>query len=165
MTTTTTKINTSHDEADRLADAAAKAVAQANEARARADEAAKRAEIDRQAAITELRRRRLAAFDEAALEVEAKSARARFTEAVRAGDPGLVPFIDWQVALTRRYVVAVEAEQCRVAVAPEHPAIVTGSPSELVYANEVQKVLASTVANKVEDLADELQAELDAAGR
>ena len=160
-----TSTKTTYDEAERLAEAAAKAVAQANEARARADAAAQRAEAERQAAVAALRLARLDAYDEAALETDLKAARASFAEAIRSGEPGLTEFVEWQVTRTRRYVVATEAEQCRAAVAPERPAIVTGSPGEMSYAAEVQRVLDSIVANKVEDLADELQAELDSAGR
>ena len=160
-----TKTLTAAEEAERFADAAAKAIAQANEARAKADAAAERAEAERQAAIAALRLARLDAYDEAALEADLKAGRASFAEAIRSGEPGLTQFVEWQVARTRRYVVAVDAETCRAAVAPERPRIVTGSPVEMSYAVEVQRVLDSIVADKVEDLADALQAELDSAGR
>ncbi len=93
------------------------------------------------------------------------AARRRFAAAVREGEPALSQFVEWQVAVTRRYVTASDAEQCRAAIAPDHLRIVVPGPAELDYATEVQRVLTTVVHERTEALNDELQAELDQAGR
>jgi hypothetical protein len=152
-------------EAERLAAEAAAAAERAAEARRLADEAAARAEKRRQREIRALRERRLAQFDPDVLEREVRDARVAFERAVLADEPSIGLFIAWQTAATKRYVFATEAETCRQVLEPNAPAIPTGGPSEFDYSTEVQKVIRRAVANKVADLQDELQAELDRAGK
>ena len=160
-----TKVATTAHEAERLAAAAAEAVAKADEARARAEAAAKRAEERRQVEITAIRRRRLDAFDDAALVAEERKARQRFGEAVLANDGAVPAFIDWQVAASRRYLLAVEARQAQAVLEPEAAPLPVGGPPGAIFAEEVQRVIDRAVANAVADFEDTRQAELDAAGR
>ncbi len=164
MTKTTTTVNAAA-EAERLVAEAAEATARADQARARADKANRLAAAQRQAELDAIRRRRLAEFDEAALEADVTAGRHRFAEAVREGDPALSEFIGLQVAMTQRYIVSVEAEQCRAALEPERPRIPTGGPGELNYSDELQRVLTTMAGERVTALQDQMQAELDRAGK
>lgn len=152
-------------EAERLAAEAAAAAERAAEAKRLADEAARLAEEKRQREIREVRRRRLKQYDPDALEAEVRAARARFEQAVLDDAPSIGAFIEWQTAATKKYVLATEARTSQQVLEPDAPALATGGPSEFDYAAEVQKIIRRAVANKVEDLQDELQAELDQAGR
>ena len=164
MTTKTTATNPAQ-EAEQLEAQAAKIAAQAEAARARAEEARRLAEERRQAAITAIRRRRLAQFDPAKLTAEEREAEAVFAKAVLSDNGAAAAFLDWQYASSKRYLLATEAEAARQAVEPNAPAIPTGGPSGLTFADAVQRVLNRELANRTEDLRDELQDELDAAGK
>ena len=152
-------------EADRLAAEAAHAAEVAAAARARAEAAAKKAEDKRQAEITAIRRRRLEEYDDAALQAEERTAQDRFREAVLAGNNAVSAFIDWECLANKRYLLATEAESYRQLLRPDTSPIPTPGPAGRVYQSEVQRIIDHAVANRVEDLRDELQAELDGAGR
>ncbi len=152
-------------EAERLRAQAEQAAARAAEATRRAEEAAQRAEERRQAEITAIRRRRLEGYDEEALAVEEREARRAFEEAVLADEGAVAAFVTWQVAASRRYLLASEAKVAQATLEPDAPPIAVGSPPERRFAEEVQRVIDGEVANAVEDLRDDLQAELDRAGR
>lgn len=153
------------DEADQLAAEAAKALDKAQEAEKRAAGAARRAEERREAEVTAIRRRRLETYDGPALIAAERAAQLRFRDAVLAGDNPIPAFIDWQVEATNRYMLATEAEGARRVLAPETSSLPVGGPPGTRYHEALQAVLDSAIANRAEDFRDELQAELDGAGR
>ncbi len=152
-------------EAERLRAQAEQAAAMAAEATKRAEEAAQRAEERRQAEILAIRRRRLEQFDDKALAAEESKARAAFEKAVLADAGAVSAFVAWQIAAMRRYLLASEARTAQATLEPDAPPIAVGSPPERRFAEEVQRVIDREVANAVEDARDDLQAELDRAGR
>lgn len=152
-------------EAERLAAEAAEAIAKAEAARQRAQEAAQRAEERRHAAVLEIRRTRLATYDEAALQAEEREARAAFEKAVLADEGAVAAFTAWQVAASRRYLLAVDARQAQQILEPGVSGLAVGGPPGHRYVDEVQRVIDRAVANRVEDLREEMQTELDAAAR
>lgn len=152
-------------EAERLAAAAAEAAERAAEAGRVAQEAAQRAEERRQAEIMAIRRRRLDEYDPEALDAEEREAHSRFGEAVLADKGAVAAFVAWQVVASRRYLHAVEARQAQAVLEPDAAPLPVGGPPGQFFADEVQRVIDRAVANGVEDLRDDLQAELDRAGR
>lgn len=161
----TAKGATIADQADQLAAEAAKATEKAEAARNKAEQAAKRAEERRQAEITAIRRHRLEIYDSSALVAAEREAQLRFRDAVLAGENPIPAFIDWQVEASTRYLLATEAEAARRVLSPGTSPLPTGGPPGMRYHEALQQVIDSALANRVEDFRDELQVQLDAAGR
>lgn len=104
------------------------------------------------------------AYDDDALVAEERKAQQRFGEAVLADDGAVPAFIAWQVAASRRYLLAVEARQAQAILEPEAAPIPVGGPAGSRFADEVEKIIDRAVGNAVGDLEDARQAELDTAG-
>lgn len=151
-------------EAAALAAEAAQAAERAAEAQSRAEAAAQRAEERRQAEIAAIRRRRLEAYDEAALTAETKAAADLFRLAIEDGMPGILEFVGWQEISTRRYLLATEASTIQHSIDPNAPAIPTGGPAGADYAVEVQRIATAMLGNRTADFEGARQAEIDEAG-
>lgn len=152
-------------EADRLTALAEEAQRKAAEAQERAQEAARKAEAEHHAALTALRQRRLDEYDETALRAEEEAAAQRFRNAVTDGRPGIVEFVEWQEVVGRHYPLAAEARSIQATLDPDAPAIPTRGPAGEQYADAVQRVVDSLLANRTADFEHARQAEIDGAGR
>jgi hypothetical protein len=74
-------------------------------------------------------------------------------------------FVRWQAVAARRHVLNLEARVAQQVIEPDASPIFVGSPAEMTYADAVQKVISREVANLTADLTDDLQREIDEAGR